>query len=247
MATGQDIVDAANRQLGKPYSWSIACRCSNRCERQDCSGLVCGCYNEGTGQNICTSSFGLADWLQRNGLLVPERVAIFKPGAIGIRNAWGDSSGASGSNGHVVIFTGKDINGNPTSDASKLVTTEERGTAYGCVHAPATGRGFNAWGYLPGIDMRDPLPGFHIEGEDLVYFTLLGQQPLRRGMRGPAVTWAQKLLNWHHAGLNPIGELYGQKMVDAVRRFKVAHGLPNTDGNVIGAYCAWFLLHPPTK
>lgn len=245
MATGQDLINAARGILGKPYSWSISCRCSNTCSEQDCSGAVCGSYNEVTGQHICTSSFGLAAWIQRNGLSVPESVAIRKPGAIGIENAFGDPNGASGSNGHVVMFTGKDVNGNDTADDAQLVTIEERGTAYGCVHGPAVGRGFDYWGYLPGLDMSDQPPAFQITGQNLVYWTLLGQHPLHLGDQSPAVKWAQGLLNWHGAGLSPVGDKYGTKMADAVLRYKVAHGIPNHDGNVLGAYCAWFLLHPP--
>src|SRR5689334_581082 len=113
-ATGQDLVDAANRQLGKGYNAAIGCRCSNSCPEQDCSGLVSGCWSEVTGQHICSSSFGIADWIKRNQLLVPEETAIFTPGAVGIENAWGSSDGPLGTNGHIVIFTGKDVNGNPT-------------------------------------------------------------------------------------------------------------------------------------
>lgn len=247
MGTGQDLVDAANRQLGKGYSWSISCRCSNTCPKQDCSGLGCGCYNEVTGQHICTSSFGFADWIKRNGLEVPEAKAIWTPGAVGIENAFGDPNGASGSNGHFVFFTGKDEHGDVPTDASQLVTTEERGTAYGCVHGPATGRGFDFWGFLPGIDMRPPVPGFEITGTNLLFFTALGQHPLHLGDQSDAVRWAQGLLNWHGAGLHPVGNAFGKDMADAVLRFKIAHGIPNRNPNVLGAYCAWFLLHPPGK
>src|SRR5690348_798824 len=122
MATGRDLVASAETCLGKPYNAAIGCRCSINCPAQDCSGLVCGCYTQITGQNICTSSFGLATWGLQAGTLISEGQAINTPGALGIENAWGTSNGFLGSNGHVVIMKG-----------DGQTTVEEMGHAYGCV------------------------------------------------------------------------------------------------------------------
>ena len=147
-----DFLAEANRQLGKPYRIT-GCRCSDTCPSQDCSGLVCGARNAVAAAfgypPICMSSFGFGPMCRDAGRLISEAEAIWTPGAIGIENAFGTSNGANGTNGHVVIFEG-----------DGLTTVEEMGTAYGCCHGQATGRGFNAWAKLPGFQY-----GFLLRGD----------------------------------------------------------------------------------
>jgi hypothetical protein len=137
----------ANAYIGHPYRVFTGCRCQPSCYAQDCSGLICAaCTAVGAGFG-CMSSFAIAQLCRQHGTLISEDEAIHTPGAIGIENPWGSPNGPSGSNGHVVWFVG-----------DGATTTEEMGTAYGCVHGPATGRGFGAWARIPTLSYAPPAP-----------------------------------------------------------------------------------------
>lgn len=179
-----DFLAAANAQLGKPYSATISCRCSNQCPKQDCSGLVCGSYNAVTGGSLCTSSFGLAQMGKNAGLLISEAEAIVTPGALGIENPWGTPT-TNGANGHVVIFEG-----------DGKTTIEEFDTAEGCIHGAATGRGFSAWMRMPGLN-------YDTQEEDVLTF-VCPNKPKKNGntpvaqfvAAGPIYQFGAIILRW---------------------------------------------------
>lgn len=178
-----DFLAAANAQLGKAYSATISCRCSNQCPKQDCSGLVCGSYNAVSGASLCTSSFGLAQMGKNAGLLISEDEAINTPGALGIENPWGTPT-TNGANGHVVIFEG-----------DGKTTIEEYDTAEGCIHGTATGRGFGAWMRMPGLDYSQ---------EDDVLTFVCPNKPKKQGntpvaqfvAAGPVYQFGAIILRW---------------------------------------------------
>lgn len=182
---GVDLVSEANRQLGKSYSASISCRCSDACRCQDCSGLVSGARNAVTAPfgfpPICMSSFGFGPMCRAAGRLVTEDYAIHTPGCIGIENAWGSSNGPLGTNGHIVIFVG-----------DGETTIEEMGTRNGCCHGPATGRNFNAWAQLPDIDYTPQATFTEAEMQTFI----CPNKPMKNGHTPRA--------DFYPAGTNPI-------------------------------------------
>ncbi len=138
--TGQQIVAAARSYLGYPYC-AYGCRCELYCHCHDCSGLVCVCMQRVGLPYICTSSFGFADLLVQQNLVITRDVALHTPGSIAIRNPFA-ASNMNGSNGHIVIMKGDGTDG----------TIEEKGTHWGCVEDHESNRGFSLYGKLPGVN-----------------------------------------------------------------------------------------------
>lgn len=120
-----DALRAAETQEGLPYGlWG--CRCSPfPCGARDCSGLIYYGINVVTRSNLCGSSFGLAGIAREHNTIVDKQTALHTPGAIGIRNPWGDPN-ANGSNGHTWYCKGDGVH-----------SVEEGGHATGCYEGQA--------------------------------------------------------------------------------------------------------------
>jgi hypothetical protein len=118
--TAAAALAAGETQLGLPYGIT-ACRCSlGYCSRRDCSGEVIFAVNSAGLAFPCTSSFAIAQFGRDHDDLISMDEAIHTPGAVGVRNPWGDPN-FNGSNGHVWLCKG-----------DGKTTVEEGGHATGC-------------------------------------------------------------------------------------------------------------------
>lgn len=61
-------------------------------------------------------------------------------------------------------------------------------------------------------------------------------RPIRKGDKGPKVLQLKTLLA-KHGYQTPEGDVFGLEVIEAVRRFKLAHGLKPADGTIVARRC----------
>ena len=75
----------------------------------------------------------------------------------------------------------------------------------------------------------------------LQWVAAFAKRPLIQGDKGSRVVAVQKLLNRHGFSL-PLDGVYDVEMVAAVKRFKIAHGISNSVGSIVGRECIQALV-----
>ena len=153
MATGQDLINAADTFLGEPYDQGPG-RTDPNSGYKDCSGLIAACYQVVTGaQPPANVSVTIYDWARSAGLAISRQQADGIAGACYLMpddpdQGWGDA-------GHIGFSDG--VGG--TREATPP-----------CVqHLSNT---YQSWGpeacLLPGIDYSGAVPGPNYGGAHLI-------------------------------------------------------------------------------
>lgn len=143
-----DALKWAIGELGLGYAIT-GCRCSpGYCYKRDCSGLIYGGINAATPgeDDLCGSSFSLAEVGREHGTIIPKESALWIPGAIGIRCPFCDPN-FNGSNGHTWWCEGNGVN-----------SIEEGGRRTGCYRGQADKPGDVIYMLWPGFDHSQAEP-----------------------------------------------------------------------------------------
>lgn len=221
MTTGQQLVDLAKTQIGKPYVFAAEVQPGKTLSAKawDCSELTSVVCNE-LGISLPDGAYN--QWVATKGSRISEAEALRTPGCLGFA---GDRTG-SGRNAitHVVFTRGDGHN-----------TVEARNRAKGTGSWPAAGRGLHSWSKIPGVNYGLLVPNpVVIDGAAIRRWVAgnlrnsLGEQPALPV--GPDYSLrhvlAQNVLNFLSNANIHVDGIYGEQTATAVVNFQKFLSIP---------------------